>query len=457
MVLNTRPAPPTPALVVPDEQTWTVLGIDPASLKATPAFAAGRVERVLVSEHVPSVLSEPLAAWLAAVPRTAGIEQHPLAMPADASGDGDASAHQARDPHRHGDHGDRGDHGDHSDHGHHDGHDSHGGHHDMMAIVGEPSADGLVMEPIEVTYGPLGTPLPGGVLVEATLDGDVVAKATVRALLSRGTGGDPPEPPDLLAPVAWRAAIARAAAVDLPASDRWLNVAEVELERAVSHLAWLRSFGRLLGWQQLIESCTDALGGLARTRTALVSGVESALLDLEATRRLVIAVGDRSRRGGWLRLRLRGRAVTTRSQVKEAGLRGPLARATGLFDDARSDDPLYRRLGFTPVVHSEGDALARTLVRIDEAVQAVTLASAALKETSRGEAAGTVSEARASGLVEGPRGPLQAERTPDGWRLVAHGAASAIDAAADAMVGAEWSTALAVLASFDVSSWRLEQ
>ncbi len=451
MVLTTRHALPTPALVVPDEQTWTVLGLDPASLNATPAFAAGRVERVLVSEHVPSVLSEPLAAWLAAVPRTAGIDQHSLAMPADAPGDADRGAHQARDLHQHRDH------GDHSDHGHHDGHDRHGGHHDMMAIVGEPSADGLVMEPIDVTYGPLGTPLPGGVLVEATLDGDVVAKATVSALLSRGTGGDPPEPPDLLAPVAWRAAIAGAAAAELPQSDRWLNVAEVELERAVSHLAWLRSFGRLLGWQQLIDSCTDALGGLARARSALASDPESALRHVEAARRLVVAVGELSRRGGWLRLRLRGRAVATADKVKAAGLRGPVARASGLFDDARGDDPLYLRLGFTPVVHSEGDALARTFVRIDEAVQAVTLASAALKGTTQGKAAETVSEERASGLVEGPRGPLQAERTPDGWRLAAHGAAPALEAAADARVGAEWSTALAVLASFDVSSWRLEQ
>ena len=438
--MTARAAPLAPALVVPDEQAWTVLGVDPASLHAVPAFAAGRVERVLVPQRVPPALADPLEAWLAVIPRAVPIEEHPLGMPGEAPvGDADPAPHRTHAPQDHGDHG---------------GHD---GHHDMMAIVGEPSADGLVMEPINVTYGPLGTPLPGGVLVEATLDGDVVAEASVSALLSRGTGGDPPEPPDLLAPVAWRAAIARAAAEDMPTSERWLSVAEVELERAVSHLAWLRSFGRLLGWQQLIDSCADALGGLARARSALSSGGESAVRDVEAARRLVIAVGDRSRHGGWLRLRLRGRAVATADNVRDAGLRGPVARASGLFDDARGDDPLYRRLGFMPVVRSEGDALARTLLRIDEAVQAVTLASAALKETSRGEAAGPASEASASGMVEGPRGPLQAERTPDGWRLVAHGATPALEAAAAAMVGAEWSTALAALASFDVSSWRVEQ
>jgi Ni,Fe-hydrogenase III large subunit len=207
----------------------------------------------------------------------------------------------------------------------------------------------------------------------------------------------------------------------------------------------------------LIDSCTDALGGLARARSALASDPESALRHVEAARRLVVAVGELSRRGGWLRLRLRARAVATADKVKAAGLRGPVARASGLFDDARGDDPLYRRLGFMPVVRSEGDALARTLLRIDEAVQGVTLASAALKETSGGRAAGLLPEASASGVIEGPRGPLQAERTSDGWRLVTHGAPAILEAAAKAMVGAEWSTALAGLASFDVSPWRVEQ
>jgi len=112
----------------------------------------------------------------------------------------------------------------------------------MMAIVGEPSADGLVMEPIELRFGPLATPLPGGLVADVTLDGDVVAESAVRALLGRGDGG-PASGTDWLSPVACVAALAAAAeaAEGRPVSPehRWQRVAAVELERALSHLAWL--------------------------------------------------------------------------------------------------------------------------------------------------------------------------------------------------------------------------
>ena len=90
----------------------------------------------------------------------------------------------------------------------------------MMAIVGEPSADGLVMEEIELSHGPVGTALPGGLRLDVTLDGDVVGHCEVTALLRAGAPDragaagprNAPHPaPDLLAPAAWRVALAGAA------------------------------------------------------------------------------------------------------------------------------------------------------------------------------------------------------------------------------------------------------
>jgi NADH:ubiquinone oxidoreductase subunit D len=264
----------------------------------------------------------------------------------------------------------------------------------MMAIVGEPSVDGLVMESIDLRYGPLGTPLPGGLAVDVTLDGDVVAEASVHALLSA--------PADPLAPVAASA----------PAG--WQGVAAVETERAVSHLAWLRAFARLLGWPRLVEACTRAVAASADPVTA------GAAVDA------LVALVDGS---GWLRMRTGGRGTVGVDVARMAGLQGPNGRASGLADDARTHDPRYRALGFEPLIRTEGDARARTRVRAEEARVALRLAAAALNADD---------EPPAAAPVESPRGGA---------------AAAARHVAAQAMVGAEWAAALVILASFDLSPW----
>jgi Respiratory-chain NADH dehydrogenase, 49 Kd subunit len=421
-----------PALVVPDEQTWTVLGTDPATLGLEPAFAVGKVERVLLPSSVPLPLAEPLSAYLALVPEGVDVEERPLALPTgepeplhighhehDSAAHDDDGSHDAHPEHRahkghhdrdqhaahgregehaghpgHGAHGGHGGHGEHAGHGEHHDHGGAHDHHAMMAIVGEPSADGLVMESIDLRYGPLGTPLPGGLAVDVKLDGDVVAEASVRALLHSFT--------DPLAPEATKA----------PAG--WEGVAAVETERAVSHLAWLRAFARLLGWPRLVDACRRAIAA-SDDPVAAGTAVDA-----------VVALVDGSR---WLRVRTAGRGNVGADEARATGLHGPNARASGLADDARTHDPRYRALGFEPVIRIEGDALARTIVRAHEARAALRLAAAALDADD---------EPPAGAAVEGPRG----------------GAADAMrDVAGQAMVGAEWAAALVTLASFDLSPW----
>jgi hypothetical protein len=319
----------------------------------------------------------------------------------------------------------------------------------MMAIVGEPSADGLIMEPIPVMYGPLATPLPGGLIAEVTLDGDVVDESAVRATLRADASGIP----DPLAPVAWTLAMAISSGGQ-DAAPQWLTVAALELERAISHLAWLRSLARLLNWSPLIDACTRALAAIQVSREVLPLGdapepwLRAALgdPDLPAGRAAlseVVALVSGSR---MLRWRLKHRAELTASDVRDLGLTGPIARASGHAWDARSADARYRDLGFQPVTQTDGDAYARTLVRAEEAAQALELLEAAL-------AAEPGPPRNAGPSIEGPRGPLQASRDHDGWRFSAPGAKEAAAVAADAMVWLEWSSALVVLASFDLSPW----
>ena len=412
MILTATRTRLAPSLVVPDEQSWTVWGHDPASLGLRPVLDAGLAQRLLIPERMPMPLAEALASLLDADDRRASTEVRPsplrgltlTALRDHSQGEG---------AHEH--------HGDHGDHG------------DMMAIEGEPSADGLVMEPIEFRLGPLITPLPGGVVADLTLDGDVVGKAEIHALLEGST-----DEPDLLAPAAWRAAIDGAAGREASPAERRGRLIAVERERAVSHLAWLRAFGRLLGWEPLVERCSRALAAAPAQSAAAAAEV----LNLVDGSRLLAS-------------RTRGRATLDVEEVRRRGLRGPISRAAGVPDDARTLDPLYGAFGFEPLVQESGDALARTMQRAQEAVQALDLAARAERMVEAGAPPAPAAIPIDGGLVEGPRGPLRAEPADGGVRLTAPGSRAALEAAGDAMIGEEWAAALVALASFDLSSWQV--
>jgi len=409
------------ALVVPDEQSLTIWGADPAAEGLEPAFEPRSVTEILAPEHVPEVLADALAEYREQL--YPGVSTQTFIAPVEPrtlAAEHDTAQHDVSGQ------------GDHEDHGGHRDHGDHGDHGDMMEIVGEPSADGLVMESIDVSFGPLGTPLPGGLLVSATLDGDVVADGSVRGLLVQAPGDGTPAPPDPICPVAWNAAIG--------GDGGWRRVVDVELERAISHLAWLRSLARLLGWNRPIGACSTALSSLlaARSDDVLVPNAQAK----------VAAAADCFAASRALRLRLRDVASVSADHVRNAGLRGPVARASGVHDDARNDDPRYGELGFEPVLRSEGDALARTLLRADEAKASLELAMAA-------QSAITDPVPAAGPVIEAPRGPVSARKENGEWQFDAPGATEAAAAAGAAMAGLEWGAALIAVASFDLSAWRL--
>lgn len=194
---------------------------------------------------------------------------------------------------------------------------------------------------------------------------------------------------------------------------------------------------------------------LAIVPSAEINGLEELAVGLEAPRRQVerllgLLVGSRR-----LRSRTRGRAKTPRDRIADSGVAGPVARAAGLSRDARAGDPLYEALGFRQTTLAEGDAEARTLLRAYEAASALDLAIAALAQGGDREPASP--DRTAETVMEGPRGPVRARF--DGGRLEvgAPGAAELLDLAGEAVEGLEVGSALAALASFDLSGWRVSE
>jgi len=81
--------------------------------------------------------------------------------------------------------------------------------------------------------------------------------------------------------------------------------------------------------------------------------------------------------------RLRETGVVPASVAHDHGALGPVGRGSGLGGDVRVDRPYsaYRTLGFEVITeHSDGDALARQRVRLDEIGQSFHLARQALDQ-----------------------------------------------------------------------------
>lgn len=454
MVLTERPER---AFVVPDEATWTLAGSDPAMLGLSVTTRGETARVLLVPAEVPEPLLEAvLDEWRGAGKplevRTGGAVvlrgRQCSDVLADAGGSNPDHGKQVHGEHRPSGEDDPSADSPHADHGEDD-------HHDMMAIVGAPSLDGLVMEAIDFRFGPLSAALAGGIVLDVSLDGDVVAACAVRATLRAGVDG-PAQPCDALAPVAWRVADSVASEVasgSLPAArTQWERVAAVELERALSHLAWLRSLGRMLGWAQLTEAAQRGV-----IAVAAVHGNRAGLPQADAvlTASTVLAPVDRlvaGRRFAW--------RTSGRGKVDDEALAGPNARAAGRSTDARQDDPLYAGIGFVAVTERAGDARARAQVRMAESRQSLALAAAALEraQTATGGGVPNAFATPAGACVEGARGPLVASRsTVDAHpRRSAPGAGASLLIAGSSVIGLEWSAALVTLASFDLSPWTVD-
>jgi hypothetical protein len=235
----------------------------------------------------------------------------------------------------------------------------------MAELGADP--DGLRLDVLPATVGPFYHCFPPGLLLDVRWAGDLVLEA-------KATGADAGE----------REIPARPGLRPfLHALREPVAIAELELSRAREHLRWVAEALRIHG--------LAALGCRAlRLAGSVRPGDAGAVLLLARLVRLA-RVNAWSARGVG---RLAGEAI--------AGLGvGPVARATGLLEDVRLEDPSYRALGFEPLTHGRGDAAARMELRLHEAAQSLELAARAGDRHTR-----------PAGRVESPRGRLDESGSP---------------------------------------------
>ena len=267
-----------------------------------------------------------------------------------------------------------------------------------------PDRDGLELDQLPVRVGPFFSAFPPGLVLDVKLQGDVVQDVALGTSASDdGTLGRSQ------LDVFHRALTAT------------VRVADLELARACHHLRWLAHALRLAG--------LDALGLRARSLVQIMAHGPSAdtLGKVRDLRRLIEL-------SGVFRWTLRGVGRIDGTKLTRRGL-GPTARASGLVEDVRCEDPSYRAVSFSPVTQQptlQGDATARWRQRLDEIVQSLTIVGIAGDLETGGQ-----------GAVESPRGAVYAgSAEPD----------AALKLIPELLPGMEWGDAVTTIVSLDLGN-----
>jgi Ni,Fe-hydrogenase III large subunit/Ni,Fe-hydrogenase III component G len=207
-------------------------------------------------------------------------------------------------------------------------------------------------------------------------------------------------------------AVEKAAGIEVPERAQYIRSIVLELERIHSHLLWLGVVFHLLGYDAgfmhmwrirekamiLAEMLTGSrktyginlVGGVRRdVSEEKKSRVLSELRELESDFKKVVEIALSTPH---VKKRLTGTGVLPREDAWRLGVEGPVARASGIDRDARRDLPYaaYKHASFKVPVYTEGDNMARALVRVMEVYESISIIEQLLDKL--------------------PKGPLTAER-----------------------------------------------
>jgi NADH-quinone oxidoreductase subunit D len=203
-------------------------------------------------------------------------------------------------------------------------------------------------------------------------------------------------------------AVERMLGMDVPVRATWARTLLAELNRVLSHLAFLGSFPDIASHEggptayylfdereAVVRVMEEASGGRMHYMATQVGGLKQDLPAgwlgrvrdaVEVVRRGLGPVDDLVTGDHALRSRLRGVGTLSRDLVLAYGVSGPVARASGLDLDLRRDEPYlaYAELGdlLRVPTRTEGDVLARLEVLLEQTYVALDLALACVDRLS---------------------------------------------------------------------------
>ena len=274
-------------------------------------------------------------------------------------------------------------------------------------------------------------------------------------------------------------ALERLAQVTPPPRARALRSLFCEVERLLSHLSWAAQVARaaeqprafyaaIEAHEHLLEALEEATGQRLFWGLPIPGGVASApdsaplqqaLPEIDAA---LLRLEYHLLKNRGIQRRTDGLAVITTEQAREAGLTGPVARASGLDNDIRRVAPYdaYTDLALPePSDSTAGDTHARIAARLHEMRASRELAETLLDELPDGPLTQPFPDLLPAGeaeiSIEGPQGQ-------ETWRVQGDGSAGLAEvtittgsqrnlaAVPLALEGNDLSDALLILASLDL-------
>lgn len=194
--------------------------------------------------------------------------------------------------------------------------------------------------------------------------------------------------------------------IEVPTRASYLRTIWAELSRIHSHLLWLGLLADAFGFESLFMHCwklrekildlfEKTTGGRVIFSVCKVGGVRRDM-DSDMLKEFIKVLDDIKTELKPLvdvfmedysvKHRLVGVGVLTKAEAYDLGAVGPMARASGIVQDMRTlGYAAYKELDFEPIVETEGDSQARTLVRIREVYQSIELIRQAIGKIPGGE------------------------------------------------------------------------
>jgi len=230
-------------------------------------------------------------------------------------------------------------------------------------------------------------------------------------------------------PFAYVNAVEDLAKIQVPERALYIRTIIAELERLHSHLLWLGLAGHFIGYNTVwmwawkyrepVLDCFEMISGNRQHYGMMkVGGVRRDIKDQDIPMlnktldELVPAVN--MFRGAVMddpviKARLKGIGILTKQQAIDWCVVGPTARSSGVNIDVRRDDPYgaYDRISWSVIVEKDGDIFAKTVVRILEMYESISIIRQCLNKMPKGEIDANVKEivpGEGIGRVEAPRG-----------------------------------------------------
>lgn len=218
--------------------------------------------------------------------------------------------------------------------------------------------------------------------------------------------------------------------VQVPDRARYLRVIWAELHRMHSHLLWAGLLADSFGFESLFmqlwrnrEKVMDIMEETAGSRVIIsANSIGGTRRDISKDMLLKIKIILDEMQQDMKQIekvflndytvkhRLVGVGVLNKETAYKLGAVGPMARASGIKQDLRTTGyAAYGELEFEPIVREDGDCYARTVVRMQELYQSISLIEQAIDKIPEGEISVPVKGNPAGEVisrVEQPRGEV---------------------------------------------------